>query len=233
VATTFSELLRRVYLGFPRTDGEAILVIKQAMNDAIQAIASLEDSKSLLVTDTTTADTVDGQKAYHLTTHLLLTRPKDIYSIRLEDTSNSRKLIYVPHNEVDTTIPYPEQNSEGVPKWYTEFGDYIELIPIPDAAYDLYIRYSQWPDVLSADTDESPYGTSWDHVIVFLTKDIANAYLNGDYVSPAQKAIDYLKLGIKAQNKNPDHILVARPFDPEGRTVISNYWEDPFTKGVR
>jgi hypothetical protein len=236
VATAYSELIRRVYIGFPRTDGEANLSIKQSINDAIQAISCLEEASSLLTTDLTSASTVDGIKSYHKTTgtyNLGLTRPKDIYSIRLEDTTSSRKLIYVPYSELDQTIPYPEGTSEGKSNWYTEFGDYIEFIPIPDAAYNLYIRYSQYPVALSADTDQSPFGIEWDHIIVFLSKDIANAYLNGEYINAALKANEYLKLGISEKRNKPDHRLIAQPFNPLGSGYIGEYYKDPFIKGVR
>lgn len=231
MAIQFSEIIRRVYIGFPRTDGEAHLAIKQAINDSLQAIATLEEASSLLSTNTTSASTADGTKSYHLTSGLNLTRPKDIYSIRLEDTSNSRKLIYVPHQELDAVIPYPETHSEDKPKWYTTFGDYVEFFPIPDAIYNLWIRYSQWPVALSEDTDVSPYGTEWDHAIVFLAKDLANAYLNGEYVSASSRAGEYVKLNIKEGKTKPDHILVARPFNSSGEQVGFNEpWKDPFMK---
>ena len=229
---TYKELIRRTFLGFPRTDGEAFLVVKQSINDAIKTIANLEEASSLLTTITTSADTVDGQKSYHLTTDLLLTRPKTIYSIRLEDGSNSRKLRYIPHQELDRRIPYPENETEEKPIYYTVFGDYIELYPIPDAAYDIWIRYSQYPAELTSDTDESPYGNEWDTTIVFLSKDIANAYLNGEYLSPGKRLSDLLKANIKNAITQPDRKLIARPFGEEGK-VTSEYWKDPFIKGVR
>lgn len=233
MGTQYSELIRRCLIGFPRTDGEAILAIQQSINDSIQAIAALEEASSLLVTTETAADTVDGTKSYTLTT-LGLTRPKNIYSIRLEDTTNSRKLKYVNPQHLDEEIPYPEGQSEGKPLWYTQFGDTIELFPIPDAAYDIWIRYSQWPVALADGTDESPYGAEWDYIIVFLAKDIANAYLNGEYIVATDRAAQYLKLGMKAAREKPDSKMVARPFNAAGDSkVIGNYYEDPFIKGVR
>lgn len=233
MATTFKEIQRRVFIGFPRTDGEAILAIQQAINDVVKMIASLEDADSLLVTDTTTAHTADGTKSYHLTSTWALTRPKDIHSIRLISGSESRKLTYVPHADVDRIIPYPEQNSEGKSLWYTTFGEYAELFPIPDAIYDLSIRYSRWPALLTAGTDYIPYGEEWDLTIVFLAKDLANAYLNGDYLSAAQKAGAFLSLNIKAAEGGADKLLTASGFLVKGdSTNLNNYYEDPFVKSV-
>jgi hypothetical protein len=212
VATTFKELKRRVFIGFPRVDGEAVLAVGQAINDSIKIISSLEEIGAQLVTDTTSADTVASQKTYHVNTDFNLTRPQDIHGIRLIDGSSSVDLIWVPHKEVDRKIPYPEINSTGRSKWYTTFGDYIEMFPIPDTAYNLTIRYSQWPNVLSSDTDESPFGTEWDHVLVFMSKDIANAYLNGDYNSAESRAYQFLNVARKA-TKNPNNTFFARPFN--------------------
>jgi len=231
VATAFSEFQRRVFIGFPRTDGEAYIAVKQAINDAIMALVSTGEVDSLLTTDTSTAATVDGQKSYHITTGLSLTRPRDIFSIILHDDSNSRKLVWVAPRELDLKIPYPERFGEGRPKWYTRFGNYIELIRIPDAAYTLYIRYSQWPAALTTDASESPFGAEWDHIITFLAKDIANAYLSGQYLNFTDRAIAYLKLGLAEAITKPDEGMTARPFDPCSEyTSIGETWKDPFFK---
>ena len=233
MGTQYSELQRRVFIGFPRTDGEAILAIKQAINDAVQAIAGLSEASSLLKVDVTNAKTAVSTKSYNRVTDWLLTRPKDIYSIRLIDAGNSRKLTYTPQSDIDLIIPYPEQNSTGIPKWYTPFGDNTELLPIPDAIYNLTVRYSQWPAPLISETDESPYGAEWDSAIVFISKDIANAYLNGEYVSASQKASEFIQLNKKAANNNPDQRLIAKPFNPsENHLGSENYWENPFRRSM-
>lgn len=229
MATAYSELLRRVYIGFPRTDGEAVIAVEQAMKDAVQAIGSLEEANTLLETDITSAATQVSVKSYHLTDDLLLTRPKDIYSIVLDDDESSKKLEYVNAIELDRTIPYPESRTDK-PYTYTRFGDYVELFPIPDAIYSLKIRYSKWPVVFTSITELSPYPEQWDHIIVFLTKDIANAYLNGDYISAGSKASEYLKLGMMESKYKPDNRMVAKPFNPSGSGYVGEYWKDPFIK---
>lgn len=211
MATTFRELKRRVFIGFPRTDGEAVLAVEQSINDVIKLISSLEDISSQLLIDTTSAATVISQKTYHISDDFVLIRCKDIHSMRLIDSSNSIKLQYVPHSDIDRIRPYPESDTTGRPIWYTTFGDYIELFPIPDAVYNITIRYSQWPDVLDSETDQSPYSYEWDHVIVFLAKDLANAYLNGSYYSAADRAYQFLSTA-RRSSKNPDSLLFANPF---------------------
>lgn len=235
MATTFSEIQRRVFIGFPRTDGEAILAVQQSINDVIKIVASMEDAESLLTTDTTNAHTAISTKSYDVTVTWGLTRPKDIHDIRLISGSESRSLVYVPHKDVDKVIPYPEQNTTSKSIWYTTFGSYAELFPIPDAIYDLTIRYSQWPAALTSGTDYLPYEVEWDHIIVFLAKDLANAYLNGNYIQASQKAYDFLKLGIKAANGKPDALLFATGFQSQrqGNNSLNNYWKDPFVATLK
>lgn len=228
MASTLAQLVRKVMIGFPKTDGEAILAVKQAINDAHRAIAMVRDFDELLVLDTTSAATVDGTNRYHITSDFALTRPKDIYSLVLHDDENSRKLTYVPYRELDKVVPYPDMVGEGRPYWYTRQGNYIELFRIPDAAYDLYIRYSQWPDVLDSDSDETPY-LYLDEVIVFLAKDIANAYVSNQYVDFTERASYYLKLAVRDHITQPDHDLVARPFSTTG-PVLGEFWNDPFIR---
>jgi hypothetical protein len=228
MASTLAQLVRKVMTGFPRTDGEAILAVKQAINDAHRAIAMVRDFDELLVLDTTSAATVDGTSRYHITSDLLLTRPKDIYSIVLHDDENSRKLTYVPYRELDKVVPYPDMVGEGRPYWYTRQGYYLEFFRIPDAAYDLYIRHSQWPAILDSDDDTTPY-LYLDEVIVFLAKDIANAYLSNQYLDFTERASYYLKLAVRDNITQPDHDLVARPFTVTG-PVHGEYWNNPFVR---
>jgi len=229
MATRYDELVRRVFVGFSRTDGEALLAVKQAINDAHTALAQVQDFDDLVVWDKTSAATVDGQARYHLTSDLALTRPKDIYSIILHDDSNSRKLTYVPPRELDKLLPYPESIGEQRPNWYTRFGNYLEFIAIPDAAYTLYIRHSQWPVALSNDSDETPF-SNLDSTIVFLSKDIANAYLHGEYFDFATKALEYLKISVRDEKVQPDQDLIARPFEATGVGAMGEYWKLPFVK---
>lgn len=230
--TTLAELRRRVLLGMPfEQKGELLLSVDQAVNDALRAIATVRDFDDLIVTDTTHAATVDGQKTYHWVTHWGLTRPKKIYSIRCMDTTSSRKLEYVSANELDKVLPYAEQLSEGLPTHYTDAGSgNFELLRIPDAAYSLYIRYSQWPNTLANETDETPY-SNLDMQTIFLAKDITNAYLHGEYIDFTQRASFYLSGGISEDKRQPDRKLVAQPFSATvDESGSGETWNDPFVR---
>jgi hypothetical protein len=145
------------------------------------------------------------------------------------DTSDSRKLTYVDPRELDEKIPYATQYGTGLPQWYTTFGGYAELFRIPDAAYSLYIRHSQWPAPLTTDSAECIL-VNCDEAIVFLAKDIANAYLNGTYINIAGKAAEFAKLGASNNRSNPDQDFYARPYSPSGARPMNEWWTDPLVR---
>lgn len=230
MGTTFKELKRKVLLGIPYVDGETLLVVEEAINTAQKVIACVRDFDELMTLDTTHAATVDGQKLYHITTDLALVRPKDIYSIRLMDDSNSRKLTYVPFRNLDERIPYTEMIGEGKPSWYTRRGEYIELYRIPDDAYDLYVMHSQWPDVLVDDTDETIF-SNIDHVIVSLSINIANELKTGAITDWDAIAAKMMALSVGESITRPDEMMVAKPFSSKS-CLEGEYWNNPFVRDV-
>ena len=62
----------------------------------------------------------------------------------------------MPIRKFDKTYPKPDNYEEGVPTIYTRWGQNLMMFKIPDDAYDLYIRYSQWAADLTTST-ESDY----------------------------------------------------------------------------
>lgn len=230
--STFAELKRQVVMKLEEVpSGEVMLTVEQAINDAMHVIAMVEDFDDLMVMDTTNAATVEDQKLYHIEDDLSLERPKDIYSIRLMDEGNSRKLIYVPPTEIDLKIPYTEISGTGRSKWYTRRGKYIELYRIPDDAYDLYVYHSQWPEVMDADSDTIPFA-NLDLVIVTLAVDMS--VRGGSVTDWLPRAKELLALGVREEGDRPDAVMVAKPFSPsEDYFGPGEYWVDPFYKGAR
>mgnify|MGYP000176748800 CR=1 FL=1 len=99
----------------------------------------------------TGASLVADQKRYHWTSDLGLTRPKDIFDIRLIDGENSRKIERWNPRRFDRIYPRPENYTTGRPKIYIRWGPYLEFFKIPDDSYPLYIRYPQWASELTLD----------------------------------------------------------------------------------
>ena len=73
-----------------------------------------------------------------------LTNIKDIFSIRLIDSQNSKKLERRSARWFDWKFPRPENYSTGRPSLYIRYGNSVEFFRIPNAAYTLYIRYPRW-----------------------------------------------------------------------------------------
>jgi hypothetical protein len=109
------------------------------------------------------------------TSNLGLTRPKDIESIRLIDSANSKTLRRWGRRKFDRRFPYPENYSEGRPSIYIVHGRNVEFFRIPDAAYTLHIRYPQWPEEMSTGSSTSVYEYK-DQLII--TSGILEGYLH-------------------------------------------------------
>lgn len=246
MGTTYETLYSKVLLRLPTTDGIALLAAKEAVNTAHRVIARIQDFDELIVTRPiveggSSAVTTAGVKAYHIETDLGLTNPKDILSVRLMDEERSRKLEYRSPREVDEVLPYTDVLADDRSVIYTQRGNYLELIPTPDAIYALHIMYSQWPLTLSDDDDETSY-TDIDDVIVTLAAVIAKDIINqkkdetGTYMAASAKkheefAQALLTGSLKEDRDHPDHRRVARPFNPHGGTLTpGQWWLNPFIR---
>lgn len=230
MSVTYKTLWQKVLLYLDSQDGKAHLAAKQAVNDAQKVIVRVEDFDELKVLDTTSADTVASTKTYHLVDDWSLTRPKDILTLRYMDGSSSRKLVYISPRNLDTDLPYPEQLGEQKPYYYTRRGLNVELIPVPNEAKDVYVYYTQWPTVLTSDSDNMDLPDDVEDVVVALGADIANAIVDGitgiDWLPRAR----VLLIGAAGEERSkPDQFRVAQPFRSE-RPVMGEYWKMPFVK---
>jgi len=233
MGTTLKELKRKVLMGIKDIAGEEILMAEEAINQACHAIAEVQNFDDLTAYDTTSAKTVDGTARYHWVTDWGLTRPKDILSIVLHDDYNSRKLDHATPQWLDKQMPYPAGYAEGKSELYTRQGDYITLTRIPDAVYDLYIRYYQWPLVLVEDADECSY-TNIDSCVIALARDTFIALRAGLPLDTIVKAKAYLKVSVADERQSPDDRPIARGFSSiKGPGYVGEYWNNPFIKQVK
>lgn len=229
MSTTFQEFYQRVLSKLKRSDGQALVEVKEAINTAHKVIARLKDFDDLMVLDKTNAATVASTSTYHLTSDWGLTRPKDIYTLRYMDEEQSRKLTYFSPSRLDEKLPYIQIFDEQKPRWYTRRGMEVELIPVPEEAKPIYVFYSQWPLPLDADDDESSYANNdIDDVIIELSTQIADANLRGESGGDWSAIAGMLLTGAyKEDLTRPDRKFVAQPFSTQA-SVTSQYWKDPF-----
>ena len=106
------------------------------------------------------AETVADVKRYPLTAgdnNLGLTRVKDILSIRLDDSTNSRLIRRWHYRKFDRWFPRPEQYTTGRPRIYTRRGNFLELYRIPNDAYTLKITYAQWAQDFASASQTSDF----------------------------------------------------------------------------
>lgn len=230
MATTFGEIIRQVMLKLKKSDGLTRLSVEAAINDAQRIFAAIMDFDELMVTDESNATTANGTKRYHIESNLGLTRPKDIYSIRLMSNNESRKLVYKTAREFDNEAPYPEGTSSSKPTIYTQRGKYVELFPIPDANYALYIQHSQWPAALSNEATEIAF-SNIDYAIIQLSAEMALASLEGSSGDWVKRAKELMAIGLNEERTRPDRTFVARPFNASGsNNIYGEYWKNPWIK---
>jgi len=156
---------------------------------------------------------------------------KDIYSITIQDGSNSRKLIYVHPMNFDSMVPRPATYSEGVPHWYVDYGTQFELFKIPDDSYTGVRRYSQYPSPLTADPQASDL-TNKDALIV------AGATAFGFWAIREIEDAEYwnnvvyktlLGEALETDHSAEDWTPIARGFSIGGTAApIGEWWTNPF-----
>jgi len=215
--------------------GRAFLAAKDAVNDAITALARAQDFPELQERSTTNS-TTSGTYRYHLVDDFTLTRFKDLQSIVLSDGVLSRKLQWLHYHQFDEQWPDPTALSSGRPHSYTTRGNYVEFFPVPDSSYSLVITYTIWPQALVADSDTMVFSDDLKDVVTVLATEIAKGILSPDpvgYVDWSKRAKEILLSAIREEITRPDVFRVAKPFNPCGSTYQGEYWKDPCIKGVR
>lgn len=211
------------------------------VNRAIMRIARNWAWKELRILDLETFDTTDGQRYVDLDS---IAPIREIVDVRLIDGANSRKLVRVEDIWLkDKYIPDPTQIAEGRAVRYSE--SYITigssnhlclvLDPIPDAVYDINLRYSKWPDTYTA--NQSPEIFNIDDVILNLSTSMGYAYI-GEYPQAGfwyrNEYMPALKEAVKLQISSPDWdpIWLGHTSPPDlGRGFANQPWRDPFFMG--
>lgn len=177
------------------------------------------------------AATVASVKRYPLTTgtnNLGLTRVKDIHSIRLIDSENSRNLIRWSYRKFDRIYPRPENYSTGRPHIYVRDGNNIEMYRIPDDAYTLYIRYPQWPTPFTSGSQTSDYDNK-DELII--TAGIFETYFALEEYADAkvyyQKLLGQLGNAVEVEG-DVDWEPEAEPYGGDIHYGSGEPWIDPY-----
>jgi hypothetical protein len=156
-----------------------------------------------------TRDTIADTKSYAFPTNW-----KVVLSLRVEDGTASRKLGMVRPEQLDKYRPYPEDDPTSTPQIYVPYGNDFELVPIPDAAYTLYMRTVMWPTVITSTATAIDYEPNKDDVI--LAYMMADAYNYLQMLTDASKwegvAKQRFAEAYKIDTNRPDWNPVAEGF---------------------
>lgn len=183
--------------------------------------------KHNLIWEEQTSATVHAQKSYNFDSNL-----RSVSTFRIEDGTNSRKLVCVMPTKFDQLYPKPDNEAEGLPTIYVPFENTntFELFKIPDAAYVLRLRCSMWPTNLTGDSQYADY-TFLDDVIIAYATMYGYQWLQEMNDAKFWRSVgdDELRSQLIAEvSKFPDWAPVSEGFTAQGASYIGEYWNDPF-----
>lgn len=196
---------------------------------ALKRITRAHMWKELDTFDKTTMNTTSAAD-----TAALPTNCRVILSMVLEDGTNSRKLNEVLPRYYDKIVSDPSQYATGKPSWYIREGTQVRFFSYPDAAYDVWIRYSKWASDVTTD-GQTPQLTNKDDLIVTATA-LELSYSIGDTNDIKMWENNYnrkLAEAVREDMLDPDWSPVARGYDSGAEGVsIGEYWTNPFISEV-
>lgn len=119
-----------------------------------------------LLQATATSSTVTSQQSYSFPSGF-----RNIYTLKLEDGLNSRKVQCILPWQFDGKIPLPSAMTTQRSWFYVPYKDTgtFELFPIPDGVYTLRLRYSYYPSDFTSSTATSQYTNCDDALIAYAT----------------------------------------------------------------
>ncbi len=226
------EVQRAFALRDDLTDARTTRIINLAQERIARARSfdELGNARDFSLTYTGTPAT-DKFHAYSLVTAAF--NPKEIFSLRVIDGDESRKLKYKTIRGWDAILPATQELNTDRPVYYTTWNDKFELFPVINKAYTATIRTIDWPTALSGDTDTSDLDHKDEIIIAFAT-----AYLYHSFGNREEGARwfaigkDQFDMAVAEESERPDAALKpdwAQPSTPfaAGR----EYWRDPFFSG--
>ena len=166
-------------------------------------------------------------------TDRFLTLPGNINAVKdvvLEDTDTSRKLEYKSPREFDKMFTGYISRGRRKPIIYTKWRECLELMPLPDEAYDYEVRYIIWPTDLVSGTDTSDLDRKVELLILLAASQMHHTL--GNTTKGAQlfgMFAAMLKDVIKQEDLEPDQDIKA---DVNDTIISTDYWRNPFVKSL-
>jgi hypothetical protein len=155
-----------------------------------------------------------------------------IYSIRLLDGAESRKLIPMPPRRLDLFEPFGIQTAPARTTHYVEWKDWIQLYPIPDATYVIKIRYYKWQTAFAEGASTAEIDYIDDIIIKAAAIHVWTILGEPEQAAIMERAVetDLIKCG-KLEKLKPD--LVIKPNMGSYARSDEDTWNDPFVTSQR
>lgn len=218
-----------------RTDFDSRLAIILGMSERMLArMHDFDELRGRATINTAVTGSAANDKIIALTSLYLggLSQTlRKIYDIRLFATGNqSRKLKKVLPRRWDTLVPENEAYSRGKPTHYVQWKKTeIELWRVPDAAYTMHFRYTNWPAAVGADGTFLTLENIDDLIILLACSYVALSAghlqrSNEFYRAFANKALDALQEDVEDYDT---HMAIH---GTEISGTINRGYDDPFVK---
>ena len=168
---------------------------------------------------------------YHITTDWSLTDFRKIYTMKLWDgTRYYPPMDYVTPVRWDTEFAPTLYNATGKPTHYTMRGKYVLFNCLPETGLTADIWYYSYPTAVTTTLSVLDYDTVLDPILMCMAVGIAWLGLE-----EADQSAKWLALGSKMLKDFGVDAMTVEHMKAFGQThsTGSDYWKDPFVKGVR
>jgi len=201
------------------------------LNLAQQRVARLHDFDEMEAISTSTFPfTQTSQDKY-----IRLPDLRELYSLKLIDGSNSKKLTQLTQRKWNQLIPASEEYTRRRPQYYTIWARTCVLNPLADVAgIECEIWWTKWPLPLSDDTPEvaSQYNQK-DEILIELG--LVYAFNSLGKQEDAQKhwvrARGLLAEAVSTDMEKPDLDITPGPGSEQIDNLMPrDYWNDPFIR---
>ena len=207
-------------------------VLQQLTATNVVSYVALDDGVSRLLLESSVQSTIAASYMFHLTTDLNLTDFRKFYSLKLFDgTRFYPPLDYVTPIRWDTEFASSVLSTTRKPTCYTIRGNYILFDCIPETGLSLDMWYHSYPTPVTSVISVIDYKSVLDPVMMCMAVGIT--WLGLEETDQSTK---WLSLGSKMlKDFGVDGITVEhmKAFGATQAVTGSDYWKDPFVKGVR
>lgn len=178
-----------------------------------------------------TTSTVANQQSYAFPPQI-----RRIFTMRLLDGLNSRKLACVLPWEMDRKVPSPSSLTSARSWFYVPFKETLtfQLFPLPDNVYTLELRCSQYPTDLVTATSVSQYTNCDDAIVAYATM-FAFRWLQetsdaADWMRYGDEIVDMIRENADEAHRYADWSPSPDGFSVNGTDAVGDWVNNPFVR---